>query len=116
MKATEFRKLIREEVRKALNEAPSTTLVDKASDLYEKILKISSIEDEVVDAAMEQLVRKVGYTPEQKAMNNAYVFAFGDFPEFETLNDKQLTAIIKFLEVVKKKGSFDRSDMKKMAK
>ena len=116
MKASEFKKLIREEVRRALKEAPSSALVDKASDLYEKILGKSSlqIDDEAIDSAMEKIVRKVGYTPEQKAMNNANVFAFGDFPEFETLNDQQLTAIIKFLEVVMKKGSFDRSDFSKI--
>ena len=104
MKLSQLRQIIKEEIQSALNEGPS--LVDKASDLYDKILRNSNIDDEAVDGAMEKIVRKVGYTPEQEAMNNAYVFAFGDHPEFETLTDQQLSSVIEFLEKVKKKGQF----------
>jgi cytochrome c1 len=104
MKLSQLRQIIKEEIHNTLNEGSS--LADKASDLYDKILRNSNIDDEAVDSAMEGIVRKTGYTPEQKAMKNPYVFAFGDHPEFETLTDQQLLAVIEFLEKVKKKGKF----------
>jgi len=104
MKLSQLKQIIKEEIQNALKEGSS--LANKASDLYDKILRNRNIDDEAVDDAMEKIVKKVGYTPEQKEEGGAYVFAFGDHPEFKTLTDQQLLAVIEFLEKVNKKGKF----------
>jgi len=112
MKLSEFKQIIKEEIDKALNEA-NNSLVKKASSLYEKMLNTGDtfdIDDESVDDTMETIVKKVGYTPQQKKIKGFYKFAFGEFPKFETLSDAQLTEIIKFLTAVIKNKSFATYD------
>ena len=111
MKKSELQQIIKEEISKVLNEA-NNSLVTKASSLYEKMLKMGweDVDDESVDDTMEEIVKKVGYTPEQKKKKGFYKFAFGAHPEFNTLSDAQLTEIIKFLTAVIKKKSFGTYD------
>jgi hypothetical protein len=118
MNKQELKSLIREEVRKLINEA-NNSLVKKATTLYDKMLKMEweDVDDESVDDTMETIVKKVGYTPAQKKKKGFYKFAFGQFPEFNTLSDEQLTEIIKFLTAVLKKksfGTYDEWDGKKI--
>jgi hypothetical protein len=119
MNKQELRYLIKEEIRKVVNEA-NNSLIKKASTLYEKMLNTGDtfdIDDESVDDTMETIVKKVGYTPAQKKKKGFYKFAFGQFPEFNTLSDEQLTEIIKFLTAVLKKksfGTYDEWDGKKI--
>jgi len=86
-------------------------LAKQASDLYEEILTLDSydLNSDAVDDEMESIVKKVGYTPEQKKKPRNK-FTFGDHPEFETLTDNQLTKIIPFLKAVLKRGGFDIYD------
>ncbi len=67
------------------------------------------LDTDAVDDEMESIVKKVGYTPEQKKKPRNK-FTFGDHPEFETLTDNQLTKIIPFLKAVLKRGGFDIYD------
>ena len=95
-----------------VNEAPAS-LADAVSKLYEKMLKTGDsfdINDEYVDDIMEEIVKKVGHTPEQKKKKGFYKFAFGAHPQFSTLTDNQLQAIIPFLKAVIKRGYFDMGD------
>ena len=108
MKASEFKKLIREEIQKVLKEeSNNSTLVQTVADLYDKILdlpdKYNDIEDEAIDYEMERLVKKVGLTPEQKKKRGAAkynLFTFGEAPEFEVLTDLQLKVLEPFLKAV----------------
>ena len=116
MKKSELRQLIKEEVDKVLKEN-NPRLANAASKLYIEILNIKGtrynsnpIDDEALDDAMEGLVKKVGLTPEQKKIKGAYKFAHGDKPEFETLTDQQLSAVVTFLKEVKKRGTFEMRD------
>lgn len=109
MKKSEFRALIREEIKKVINE-DSTSLVSTASTLYKKMLNISDVDDEAVDGQMETIVKKVGHTPEQKKKKGFYKFAFGQLPEFQTLTNEQLAEVIKFLQAVIKNKSFNNDD------
>ena len=86
-------------------------LAKQASDLYEEILTLDSydLNSDAVDDEMEIIVKKVGYTPEQKKKPRNK-FTFGEHPEFETLTDEQLTKIIPFLKAVLKRGGFDIYD------
>lgn len=86
-------------------------LAKQASDLYEEILTLDSydLDSDAVDDEMEIIVKKVGYTPEQKKKPRNK-FTFGEHPEFETLTDEQLTKIIPFLKAVLKRGGFDIYD------
>jgi hypothetical protein len=119
MKKSELRQIIQEEIQKTINEA-NNSLVTKASTLYEKMLNTGDtfdIDDNSVDDTMEEIVKKVGHTPEQKKKKGFYKFAFGEFPEFGTLTDVQLTEVIKFLmAVIKNKsfGTYDTWDGKKI--
>ncbi len=93
----------------------SSGLAEKVSNLYEKMLKVAratsfDIDDDAVDDTMEEIVKKVGHTDKQKKKKGYYKFAFGAHPEFETLNDKQLQAIIPFLEAVIKERYFGKFD------
>lgn len=83
-------------------------LVNKASNLYNKMLFCDSLDlnDNYVDDEMEYIVKKVGHTPKQKKKKGFYKFAFGAHPEFETLTPKQLEAIIPFLKAVIKENYF----------
>lgn len=94
-----------------VNEAPAS-LADAVSKLYEKMLNAENIDinDEYVDDIMEEIVNKVGHTPEQKKKKGFYKFAFGAHPQFSTLTDNQLQAIIPFLKAVIKRGYFDTGD------
>lgn len=95
-----------------VNEAPAS-LADAASKLYEKMLNSGDtldINDEYVDGIMEEIVSKVGHTPEQKKKKGFYKFAFGAHPQFSTLTDNQLQAIIPFLKAVIKRGYFNTGD------
>ena len=87
-------------------------LAKQASDLYEKMvntLDSYDLDTDAVDDEMEIIVKKVGYTPEQKKKPRNK-FTFGDHPEFETLTDNQLTKIIPFLKAVIKSGGFEIYD------
>ena len=86
-------------------------LAKQASDLYEEILTLDSydLDTDAVDDEMESIVKKVGYTPEQKKKPRNK-FTFGEHPEFETLTDEQLTKIIPFLKAVLKSGGYEIYD------
>ena len=87
-------------------------LAKEASDLYEKMvntLDSYDLDSDAVDDEMESIVKKVGYTPEQKKKPRNK-FTFGEHPEFETLTDNQLTKIIPFLKAVIKSGGYEIYD------
>ena len=89
-------------------EAPAS-MASAVSKLYDKMLNSGEtfdIDDEAVDDVMERIIAKVGHTPEQKKKKGAYKFAFGEHPQFETLTDQQLQAIVPFLKAVIKRGEF----------
>jgi len=89
-----------------------TKLAKEASDLYEKMLNTLDsydLDTNAVDDEMESIVKKVGYTPEQKKKPRNK-FTFGYHPEFETLTDNQLTKIIPFLKAVIKSGGYEIYD------
>lgn len=109
MKKSEFRSLIREEIKKVLSEANSSS-VSTATTLYKGLLKLPDVDDEAVDGEMETIIKKIGHTPEQKKVKGFYKFAFGQLPEFQTLADNQLTAVINFLKAVAKAKSFSGDD------
>ena len=90
-------------------EAPAS-MASAVSKLYDKMLNSGEtfdIDDEAVDDVMERIIAKVGHTPEQTKKKGAYKFAFGEHPQFETLTDQQLQAIVPFLKAVIKQGEFD---------
>jgi len=109
MKLTEFKKLIREEIKKELKEA-SSPLVSKLSKLYSAVVKMQLVDDEYMDEEMEKIVKKAGYTPAQKQIKSAYKFAFGSHPKFETLSDNQLKALEPFLTAVQEREYFEEGD------
>jgi hypothetical protein len=109
MKQSEFRALIREEIKKVIRET-SSPLASKLSKLYGAIVTMQYVDDESMDEVMEKIVKKAGYTPAQKKIKSAYKFAFGGHPEFETLSDNQLKALEPFLKAVDDRGYFDSGD------
>jgi hypothetical protein len=85
-------------------------LADKVSNLYNTMLfcgGIYDVDDERVDDEMEEIVKKIGHTSKQKNKKGFYKFAFGEHPKFETLTNKQLQAIIPFLEAIIEDNFFD---------
>jgi hypothetical protein len=90
-----------------LNENENSQLSSTASKLFDKISLSNKIDTYGMDIndTMEDIIKKVGYTPEQKKIKGPYKFA-EDLPQFETLTDLQLQAIIPFLNAVIKRGGF----------
>ena len=88
-------------------ENENSQLSSTASGLYDKISLSNKIDTYGMDIndTMEDIIKKVGYTPEQKNIKGPYKFA-KDLPQFETLTDLQLQAIIPFLNAVIKRGGF----------
>ena len=120
MKRSELKQIIKEEIQKVLKEN-NAQLADKASKLYAKAIKMEdefefpAVDDNVLDDAMESLVKKAGLTPEQNKIKGAYKFTSGDnHPKFSTLTDEQLLVILKFLADVVKRveegGTFQLGD------
>jgi hypothetical protein len=112
MKKSELKHIIKEEISETLSEETTTLLlVKELSSLYNSVVMKSGVDDEVMDEEMENIIKKVGLTPKQKAKRGFYKFAFGEHPEFSTLTDKQLLAIKSFLEVVNKRRRFREKEM-----
>ena len=108
MKKSELRQIIKEEISKVAEKEAS---VKRLTNLYSKVVMMDKVNDEVMDEEMENIIKKVGLTPKQKAKRGFYKFAFGDHPEFSTLTDKQLLAIKSFLEAVNKRKRFTEEEM-----
>ena len=120
MKRSELKQLIKEEIQKVLKEN-NAQLAKEASDLYAKAIKMKdqlkhlAVDDQVLDDAMESLVKKAGLTPEQNKIEGAYQFTSVDnHPKFSTLTNEQLSVILEFLKDVVKRveegGTFQLGD------